>query len=345
MDGFCEQCGRRPTVADRALQRGIALCADCGEYLCPDCRHRAPAPPAAPAPTLAARRRIDGGLAGLGPFIAVGLIGALALLATQLPTLLGTPGSGGVLDAVQTPGSSQAGVDTTPAPSPAASGGQVAPASPGPTPSASQNVALGPGKPEPDEPVIRTWTGRFGETRVQIILPVRNTGGGWLQLPRSRSTYLINNSEGLEVATGVFTAALPEFVGPGDTAYLVDTLSVAFADPREFRSATTSVDAVEVAQPDTVLSVDGIELSKGPDGGLRATGAVHNEGGTTARSVVAGVVAIGEDGQAVGALFDLTDVGDLEPGATVEFDTEYPGAPPIDGSAPGEVIGYAYPSG
>jgi hypothetical protein len=143
------------------------------------------------------------------------------------------------------------------------------------------------------------------------------------------------------VAEGVFTAAMPEVIGPGETAYLVDTLSATFVDPREFRTAEATVDAIAAAKPDLTLSVGEIELSKGPGGGLRATGVVRNDGVTGARSVVAGVVAIGPDGQAIGAVFDLTDVGNLEPGEAVAFDTEYPGAAPVEGNPP-EIIGYAF---
>jgi len=342
MDVFCESCGRRPSLVDRAIQRGVALCPDCGAYLCPDCRHTldraATSSPTATPPT-------GRGRAGLGPYIALGVIAALALLATQLPALMGTPGSGGVLDAVQTPGSSAA-IGAAPSFSPpVASRGPTTQPSSQPGPSSSQAAATnGAAEPAPGEPVIATWKGQYGETRVQIILPVRNTGSGWLQLPRSSSAYLITDSEGLEVARGVFTAALPESIGPGDTGYLVDTLSVAFANADEYRSAKTAVRAIPVSKPDVVLSVGEVELSKGSDGGLRATGTVHNGGAATARSVVAGVIAVGENGVAVGALLDLTDVGDLEPGMTVEFDTEYPGAPPITGGQPGEVLGFAYAS-
>jgi hypothetical protein len=294
-------------------------------------------------------------LAGLGPYIVLGVIAALALLAAQLPGLMGTPLSGGVLDAVQTPRSTAAVGAALPSSSPVATDRPTAqtPSQPTPTsspaaasPAAASPAAAPAGAAEPalGEPVIATWKGRYGETRVQIIQPVRNNGGGWLQLPRSSSTYLITDSEGVEVARGVFTAALPEYIGPGDTGYLVDTLSAAFASADEFRSAETTVDAIPVAKPDVALSVGGVELSQGVDGGLRATGSVRNEGATTARSVVAGIVAVGENGVAEGALLDLTDIGDLEPGMTLRFDTEYPGAPPISGGSPGKVLGFAYSS-
>lgn len=340
MDGFCELCGRRPSTVERLRQRGIALCEDCGAHLCPDCRHSYHP---AVAPTAAIARQLKGGIAAVGLVSAVALVGTLALLATlsAYPILFGRAASGGVLNAEGTPASTAAGVGPAPSSAIGVEASTTPPASspaatPGPTVGATAGV-----QPEVGKPVIRTWTGQYGEARVQIILPVRNAGQGWLQLPRSRSTYRILDSRGMEVAGGVFTAAMPEFFRPGETGYLVDTLSATFVDPREFRSAEATLDAIAAAKPDLALSVGEIELSKGPGGGLRAIGVVRNDGETTARSVVAGVVAIGPDGQAIGAVFDLSDVGDLEPGEAVAFDTEYPGAPPVDGNLL-KIIGYAF---
>jgi hypothetical protein len=353
MDGFCELCGRRPSTVERLRQRGIARCEDCGAYLCPDCRH---SHYPALAPTAATASQLKGGIAAVGLVAAGAVVGILTLLATlsAYPILFGPAASGGVLSAVETPASSAGGVGSLPSSSAIAVAASTTPPSSSPAALASPAVGSSPAatKPAPGatgrvdsaagKPVIRTWTGSYGEARVQVILPVRNEGPGWFQLPRSRSRYRILDSRGRDVAGGVFTAAMPEFIGPGETAYLVDTLSATFVDPREFRTAEATVDAIAAAKPDLTLSVGEIELSKGPGGGLRAMGVVRNDGGTTARSVVAGVVVIGPpDGQAIAAVFDLTDVGDLEPGDAVAFDTEYPGAAPVEVN-PLEIIGYAF---
>jgi hypothetical protein len=350
MDGFCELCGRRPSTVERLRQRGIARCEDCGDYLCPDCRisHQP-----AVVPTAATARQLKGGIVAIGAAVAV--VGTLTLLATLFayPILFSPAASGGVLSAVETPGSTARGVGAVPSSSAIAVVATPTPPSSSPAALASPAVASSPAAASQapgatgrvdsaaGRPVIRTWTGPYGVARVQVILPVRNTGPGWLLLPRSRSSYRILDSRGRDVAGGVFTAAMPEFIGPGETAYLVDTLSATFVDPREFRTAEATVDAIAAAKPDLTLSVGEIKLSKGPGGGLRAIGVVRNDGGTTARSVVAGVIAIGPDGQAIGAVFDLTDVGDLGPGEAVTFDTEYPGAAPVDAN-PLEILGYAF---
>jgi hypothetical protein len=351
MDGFCELCGRRPSRVERFQQQGIARCQDCGAYLCPDCwiSHQS-----AIAPTAATARQRKGGVA-IGLAAAVAVVGTLTVLATLFayPILFSPAASGGVLSAVETSGSTGGGVGAVPSSSAIAVAVMPTPPSSSPGALASPGVASSPAAASQapgatggvdyaaGRPVIRTWIGSYGEARVQVILPVRNTGPGWLQLPRSRSLYRILNSQGRDVAGGVFTAAMPEFIGPGDTAYLVDTLSATFVDTRQFRTAEATVDANEAAKPDLTLSVGEVELSKGPGGGLRAIGVVRNDGESTARSVVAGVIAIGPDGQAIGAVFDLTDVGDLEPGEAVAFDTEYPGAAPVEGT-PLEIIGYAF---
>jgi hypothetical protein len=348
MDGYCELCGRRPSTIERLRQRGIALCEGCGAHLCPDCRHYYHL---AVAPTA---RQVNGRIATVGLVSAAAVVGAFALLATlsAYPILFG-PAAGGVLNAEATPVSTAGGKGPAPSSSvigvaasttrPSSSAAALVSPAVGSSPAAASLApgATGGVEPAAGKPVIRTWTGPYGESRVQVILPVRNAGLSWFQLPRSRSTYRILDPRGREVAGGVFTAAMPEFIGPGETSYLVDTLSATFVEPREFRSAEATVDAVAAAKPDLTLSVGEIELFKGPGGGLRAIGVVRNDGGTTARSVVAGVVVIGLDGQAIGAVFDLTDVGDLEPGEAVAFDTEYPGAPPVDGN-PLEIIGFAF---
>ena len=227
MDGFCELCGRRPSTVERLRQRGIARCEDCGAYLCPDCRisHQP-----AVAPTAAtARQRKDGVAIGLAAAVAV--VGTLTLLATLFayPILFSPAASGGVLSAVGTPGSTGGGVGAVPSSSAVAVAATPTPTSSSPAALASPAVASSPatasqapgatGRVESTagRPVIRTWTGSYGEVRVQVILPVRNTGPGWLQLPRSRSLYRILDSQGRDVAGGVFTAAMPEFIGPGGT--------------------------------------------------------------------------------------------------------------------------------
>ena len=191
----------------------------------------------------------------------------------------------------------------------------------------------------------RTWRGSLGELRLQVIATVRNTGSTWIRLTRSASSYSVLNRSHRTVAGGVFTAALPELIAPGETGYLVDTLSLAFGNPRDFATSRAHVKASPAAAPQVQLSVPSVSISIGAGRGLRAVGEVRNDGGVTARSVVTGVVVLDSAGRTLAAVYDLTDTPQLDPGASNQFDTEYPGAPPVGREEAAELIGFAFISG
>jgi hypothetical protein len=177
---------------------------------------------------------------------------------------------------------------------------------------------------------------------MQVIVPVRNVGAGWFQLPRSISTYRVRDDAGREIASGVFTAALPATIGPSQVGYLVDTVSAAFLAPSGTPSVTTEVDVVAVDRPATELALADFAASTGVSGGLRVTGLVRNDGSRPAEWVIAGAVLLAKDGAPLGAVYDPSDGGRLEPGAAMAFDTEYPGAPPPPDGAGTTLTGFAF---
>jgi hypothetical protein len=283
---------------------------------------------------------------GMGIIASVAAIGGLLLLIALQSRFIRPPTEGAVQGVVGSPPSAIGSPAVTDAPIALATDpATAAPSStPSSTPTPTPETPTGIIEAVPGNPVVLTWTGQFGELRLQVILPVRNVGADWLRLPRSKSTYRILDRARRDLGGGVFTAALPEFVGPGETAYLTDTLSASFADPREVITAESDVHAVAADPPGTLLSVAAVALSTGPSGGLEASGQVRNDGAVPARSVIAGVIALDQAGRPIGAVYDLTDVGPIEPGATIKFNTEYPGAPPIRDSAVGSAIGFAFES-
>jgi hypothetical protein len=230
-------------------------------------------------------------------------------------------------------------VPATPVPSTPTSPPSATPATTPPAVSSAQD-AIEVGRAE-----LRAWHGSLGELRLQVIVAVRNTGSSWARLTRSASSYEVYDSSHRQVAGGVFTAALPEVIGPGETAYLVDTLSLAFGKPTDFVSSSTRVETATATQLNERLTVTSISLSTGADQSLRARGEVRNDGDAPARSIVAGVVVLDQSGRPLAAVYDLTDTGELAPGATVGFDTEYPGAPPVPDGAAGQVMGYGFTTG
>jgi hypothetical protein len=189
---------------------------------------------------------------------------------------------------------------------------------------------------------IRTWQDSFGRSRLQIIVPVRDDDTRWAAFPTARSTYrILDNAR--EIASGTFTA-LPTVIGPGATAYLVDTINVPALTRR--LSATSDVSVVATEPPALSLSVTGLRLTSGIGGGMRATGRVHNDGAATSGLVVAGAIALDRHGTPLAAVYDAIDVGRVEPGEARPFATDYdPGAPPVSANTIGELLGVAFEAG
>ena len=215
---------------------------------------------------------------------------------------------------------------------------------PPPTPVASPSAPTDGGL-SIGQAAIRTWRGAFGELRLQVIVRVRNGGSAWMRLTRSASSYDVYDRAHRTVASGIFTIALPEVIGPGETAYLVDTLSLAFGKPSDFATSKAVVTAALAEPPSVRLSVTSVAISTGADRALRAVGEVRNDGDVTARSIIAGVVVLDGGGRPLAAVYDLSDTGELKPGATIRFDTEYPGAPPVAVESGARAVGYGFTTG
>ena len=90
----------------------------------------------------------------------------------------------------------------------------------------------------------------------------------------------------------------------------------------------TVVVATGTTRPEASLKVTDLRAATGPDGGLRLTGVVHNEGTVSTGWLIAGGVVINERGRPMGAAYDPGRIGPLPAGASATFDTAYPGAPP-----------------
>jgi hypothetical protein len=328
---FCEMCGR-----DQATITGGRLSPTAeGLYVCPECERGASPSRWSHAATAA---RAWAGSRGHGYAVAGGavLVAALAV-AIQMSGALEhrEEGTLGITEAA--PAGSAAptthvavGSSTEASPSPRSVGPSVSPSEAPPPPAVAYTTA---------PPALVTWKGAFGETRVQVIVPVRNDGEGWMSIPRSGSTYRLLDSDS-EVASGIFTAALPSTIGPGQTGYLIDTLSATFVSSSEPLSTTAEVKVVPSEAPTYTLSVSNLRASVGTEGGLRVEGRVQNDGRTATTWVIAGAVAVGSDGRPLGAVYEPSDIGRLEPGSSFHFTCEYPGAPPVTNAA--RLVGVAF---
>ena len=360
MKGFCESCGRYPSFAERLRGEGLRSTAE-GAYLCGPCRRSPSVAPAlmADSPTVATRWTSARSIGGRGATLTVlsGLTVIALLGSSMLPSLLGPPGSGGVQGVTRSgPGNSAPEADprsaspsgrtaSFPIPSPVVSATPAATTSTAtvtPRPSSSNGGGQGEPAVTVGAPAVRAWDGQFGETRMQVIQPVRNDDERWIRLPLSISSYRIVTPNDQEIASGIFTAALPSAIAPGETGYLVDTVSVAFVEPTAADAVETDVRAEATDPLDGALTVSDLRAAVGVGGGLRVTGQVENEGTTATRWVMAGALVLAPDGRPLGAVYDPTDVGRLGPGQTRGFDTEYPGAPPIPEGLTTKLVGVAF---
>jgi hypothetical protein len=181
--------------------------------------------------------------------------------------------------------------------------------------------------------VVTSWIDDLGEVRAHVVATVENRGGAAARLPGSESSFTIRDGEGASVAGGLFGHAFPPVVEPGERAYLIDTLSATFADPEEV--VDVEVEVVFESTTDTIrdIEVANVTWDSGPDG-LVVTGDVENGGEDEIGSAAVAVVLQDARSRVLGAVYDVTDVAALEPGASVRFSTAYPGLPPIE---PGQI--------
>ena len=243
----------------------------------------------------------------------VGLIASIALVAN----VARPDPEGGVLGAIASPGSpsvSRSPGRTDGAPDRRPAGSFASPASP----ASDAPVA-------DDPPVVIAWTDSFDRRRLQIIVPVRNTGDERIRIVGS-SGYRLMGTDG-ELARGDFTV-LPALVEPGGTGYLVETRD----DPSDGRlgfDVETTITAVRTKERGPRLSVSGLEVDQAIGGGMRARGRVDNDGPGPARPVTVGAIALDEDGQPLGAVVDTHDITRLRGGEGQTFATDVAAGAPV----------------
>jgi hypothetical protein len=341
-DRFCESCGKDQSLsADGPLTRtpdGAYLCRSCAQRRATADQRPLPVVRTRPAFIPPAKRRRPIRRPGTWAVIAA-TIGLLAVVATQLPRLQ-QPAGGGVLGEtatgdVKAPESTGDRSISPVSRSPSAGSPSVAPEPTGAgSPAGEASVTVGEG-------TVTTWTGAFGEARIQVIVPVRNTTASWVGLPRSASRFRVVDGGGRELASGLFTVALPGVIGPDQTAYLVETVSASFVAGTGTPKVEATVEAAPVDEPATSLQVTDLQAEAGPDGGLRLKGTVENKGPAPADALIAGGVLLDAQRRPVGAVYDPGLAGPVAAGASVPFETAYPGAPPPpDGDA--TLVGFAF---
>ncbi len=175
-------------------------------------------------------------------------------------------------------------------------------------------------------------------------MPVRNDDDRWVLLADAASTYRVAAS-GREMAAGSLFA-LPTLIGPGETAYLVDTVTIPAIETIKDLVAESDVVALPTDPPDSSMTVTDLRLAEGIGGALLASGTVHNDSRSTTRRVVVGVIALGRNGTPMAVFHDSFDIGRLDPTESKSFETDYePGGPPVVDATVRKLIGVAFEVG
>lgn len=123
----------------------------------------------------------------------------------------------------EAPSASEATAESTPTAVPTPDPTPTRQPTPRPTPKPEASVRKG-------EQIVIAWQPEYSDRYVdyQVIIEVINDGTGWAELSAFNSDYTIFNTDGGIVTTGGFIYAYPEYVGPGETAYLVSRAGIGF---------------------------------------------------------------------------------------------------------------------
>jgi hypothetical protein len=319
----------RPVPAALPSTRGIATMPALPAVRVPDWRRLRPTVPA--VPRVGRPRRAALIAAALA---SAAIIGTALVLGGGGPDGAGPSASAAALDSA----SGTAGETGAPGGSAAAATGTPVPSEPPPASVEPAEIRLAV-----IETAAPTWVDRAGQERAQIIVVVRNDGTTPVQLDRSATTYRATAAGGL-VTTGRFTQAWPELIGPGDTAFFVDTIGVVFSGGATFSSIDADVRGTATDNDPVALPVADVDWRL-TDAGLEIAGSVVNDTGEDLEDVAVGALIRDRDGGLLGAVHGTSTIERVASDAAAAFATTSPGTAPIDPERVGVVDAVAFAAG
>jgi hypothetical protein len=114
----------------------------------------------------------------------------------------------------------------SPSPQPSGTLGSAAPSTtPIPTPTAVPTLSPTPepaGQLETVRQLILAWKSSTIFVSFQVVVEVRNTGTAWVRQTPLQSAYTVRKADGGVTVSGTFPYAYPEYIGPGETGYLIE---------------------------------------------------------------------------------------------------------------------------
>jgi hypothetical protein len=171
-----------------------------------------------------------------------------------------------------------------------------------------------------------------------VVQEVVNDGDGWAELSAFNSDYTLLDSDGGIITTGSFTYALPRYLGPGETGYLVE-YSVDDSGTPADRFATVEAEGRydEVAGAKYTAEVTDVTWRHDEfSGGLTATGFLTASKAMDSAAVI--VMCVGEGGEVLGVT-STNLVQNITARERKAFET-IQNTPPLDPSQCVETRGY-----
>lgn len=193
------------------------------------------------------------------------------------------------------------------------------------TPTARPEVTPSPVAADADVVVVSTTmmvppSADFSLLGYQLGAVVENQGDSWAMLLPFDSDWTVLNAEGGVTSTGQMTLAIPQYVEPGGTAYVLTYDVSEGVSPEEFDSVEIDVAYRSVDEPDVTFEIANTQVRDDQFYGLTATGFVTSDEDRDFVEVVA--VCLNEAREVIG--FATAQVMDLAAGQRKSFETTGP---------------------
>lgn len=191
--------------------------------------------------------------------------------------------------------------------------------------------------------VVYAWQNEFSDyISYQVIIEIVNQGDGWAQLSAFDSDYQILDGAGGLVTTGGFTYAFPEFVGPGESAYLIADGFEQGLTVEQFQSVEADGRYDEADGPDVSFTFEEVQLRTHDfEDGYYAAGFVTADADVEDAAVA--VVCLSADGVPLGATWTNL-LQNLTAGSRKGFETVAT-TPPLDPASCAELLGFGQDTG
>lgn len=191
-------------------------------------------------------------------------------------------------------------------------------ASPSPRPSPSP-------QPEADVVIVDQYllvpeTNDFGLLGYQIVARIENRGAAWAKLNPFETDFVVLNAGGGVTSTGTMSTAYPQYLGPGETGYLVTYDVEEGLDPSEFVTVQITPSFEVVVGPAVTFEVTDVQVRYDGSYGLDATGFVTSSESREFAEV--GIICIAADGAVRGVA--NAQMSDLLAGVAKAFQTTGP---------------------